>query len=101
MSVKDWIDAGFHLLQPGGSLTMIHRADALDRIVQALGRRFGGVELIPLWPHAGEAAKRIIVRARKDRKTPATVHAGIVLHDAKGEYTQEADRILRGGEAIP
>jgi len=101
MSVKDWIDAGFNLLKPGGSLTLIHRADALDRILQALGRRFGAVEVIPLWPHAGEAAKRIIVRARKDRKTPAVVHPGLVLHDAKGKYTAKADRILRGAKAIP
>ena len=101
MSVADWIDAGFELLKSGGSLTMIHRADMVDRIVQALGRKFGATEIIPLWPHKGEAAKRVIVRSRKDRKTPATLHAGLVLHDAKGKYTREAERILRGGKAIP
>ena len=100
IDVKDWIDAGFRNLRSGGSLTMIHRADSVDRIIQALGRRFGAVEIIPLWPHAGEAAKRAIVRAVKDRKTPAVIHAGIVLHKSDGTYTPEADKILRDGENL-
>jgi tRNA1(Val) A37 N6-methylase TrmN6 len=100
MSVKDWVDAGFRQLRSGGSLTVIHRADAVDRIIAALGRRFGAVEIIPLWPHQGENAKRVIVRARKDRKTPAILHAGIVLHNSDGSYTGEAERILRGAAPI-
>lgn len=98
--LKDWIDAGFRNLKSGGSLTIIHRADEIDRIIQALGRRFGAVEIIPLWPHVGEPARRIIVRAVKDRKSPAMLKAGIVLHDAKGAYTEEADKILRGAQPI-
>lgn len=97
MEVRDWIDAGFRLLKSGGSLTLIHRADALDRIMQALGKRFGAVETIPLWPRGGETAKRMIVRAVKDRKSPATLHAGIVLHNKDGSYTEEAEAVLRGG----
>lgn len=100
MGVGDWVDAAFRNLKSGGSLTMIHRADFIDRIIQALGRRFGAVELIPLWPRTGVAAKRVIVRAVKDRKSPATVNAGLVLHEADGSYTAEADKVLRGGEAL-
>lgn len=100
MDVGGWVDAGFHNLKSGGSLTMIHRADAVDRIIQALGRRFGAVEIFPVYSRAGDAAKRVIVRAVKDRKTPATLHAGLVLHEADGSYTAEADKILREGKAI-
>lgn len=95
MSVKDWVDAGFKNLRSGGSLTMIHQASMTDDIIQALGRRFGAVEIIPLWPRLGEAAKRVIVRARKDRQTPCTLHPGLVLHEAGGGYTPETDGILR------
>ena len=98
--VKGWIDSGFRLLKSRGSLTLIHRADMLDKIIQGMGRRFGAVEIIPLWPHAGEAAKRVIVRAVKDRRSPAVVHAGVVLHDEDGGYTKEADAILRDGCSI-
>lgn len=95
MSVKDWVDAGFKNLRSGGSLTLIHQASMTDDIIQALDRRFGAVEIIPLWPHQGEAAKRVIVRARKDRQTPCTLHPGLVLHQADGRYTPETDGILR------
>lgn len=100
LDLKDWIDCAFHNLQSGGSLTMIHRADAVDRIVQGLGKRFGQTEIIPLWPRSGVAAKRVIVRAVKDRKSPAKIHPGLVLHNADGSYTLEADQILRRGVAL-
>lgn len=100
MDVKTWIDAGFTHLKSRGSLTIIHRADALDKIIQALGRRFGAVTVIPLWPHAGEAARRVIVRAVKDSKTPAALHAGLVLHQENGDYTPAADAILRSGAPL-
>ncbi len=100
MSVKDWVDAGFRNLKNGGSFTIIHRADHADKIIQAFGARFGAVEIIPLWPRVGEAAKRVIIRALKNRKSPAKIHAGIVLHEADGSYTAAADRILRDAAAI-
>ncbi len=99
-SVKDWVEAGFRNLKNGGSFTVIHRADHTDRIVQSFGKKFGAVEIIPLWPRTGEAAKRVIIRALKNRKTPAKIHAGLVLHNADGSYTEQADKVLRGGEAI-
>ncbi len=100
LSLKDWVDAGFHNLRPGGTLAMIHRADAVDRIIQALGRRFGAVEILPIQPKADVAAKRVIVRAIRDRKSPAIIHPGIVLHEADGRYTAAADKVLRDGEAL-
>ncbi len=99
-SLKDWIDAGFRNLKNGGSLTLIHMAAETHTIVQALGKRFGAVEIIPLWPRAGVPAKRVILRAIKNRKTQAVIHPGLVLHEADGAYTAAADRILRDGGAL-
>lgn len=98
--LKDWIDAAFRSLKSKGTLTLIHRADRIDKILQALGRRFGDVEIIPLWPHAGEAAKRIIVRAAKDRRGPAVLHPGIVLHEADGAWSAAAQAVLRDGRTL-
>ena len=98
--LQDWLDGGFHALVSGGSFTMIHRADMSDKIIQGLGRRFGAIEIIPLWPRTGQDARRVIVRAIKDRRTPARIRAGIVLHEQNGDYTVDADAILRGGGAI-
>jgi tRNA1(Val) A37 N6-methylase TrmN6 len=99
-SLQDWLDAAFHNLKSKGSFTVIHRADMVDRIIQGLGRRFGAAEIIPLWPKSGEPAKRVIIRAIKDRKSPASILPGIVLHKEDGKYTEEAERILRDGESI-
>ena len=95
MDLKDWIDCAFRSLTGQGSLTIIHRADQVDEIIKAMGKRFGAVEIIPLWPKAGKEAKRVIVRAYKHRQSPATIHPGIVLHQDNGDYTEEAENILR------
>ncbi len=100
LSLKDWIKAAHRLLKSGGSLTMIHRADKTDSIIQELGRRFGAVEIIPLWPKQGRLAKRVIIRAKKDSKTPTKIHAGLVLHEEDGSYTKEAQEILRNGKGL-
>jgi tRNA1(Val) A37 N6-methylase TrmN6 len=100
MDAATWVDAGFRRLKSRGSLTVIHRADAVDRIVQAMGRRFGGITLIPLWPRAGEAAKRVVIRAVKDSRSPAALHPGLVLHEPDGAYTPAAEAVLRRGEGL-
>lgn len=100
ISLDDWLEAGFRALKSGGTLTMIHRADRTDKIILGLKNRFGAVEIIPLWPRAGENAKRVIIRAVKDRKTPAILHAGLILHEADGGYTRAADAILRDMQPI-
>lgn len=96
----DWIDCLLRVVKPGGSVSIIHRADHADKIIQALGTRFGGCEMWPLHPHEGEAASRIVVRARKNRKTPATIHAGIILHEKDGAWTSRANAILKNAEML-
>jgi tRNA1(Val) A37 N6-methylase TrmN6 len=100
MELKDWLKACHRLLRPNACLTLIHRADRLDDIVSELSKRFGRIEIIPLWPRAGEQAKRVIVRALKDRKSPAVLHAGLVLHDTSGHYTEQAKAVLELGKAL-
>ena len=99
MDLKDWIDCAHRSIQGQGSLTMVHRADALDDIIRSMGKRFGAIDVFPLWPRPGMNAKRVIVRARKNRKTGTSIHAGLALHEGEG-YTTEAERILRDMEAL-
>lgn len=98
--LEDWVDCAFHALKNGGTMTLIHRADYVDKIVQALGKKFGQTEIFPLWPRTGEAAKRVVVRSLKDRRSPAILHSGLVLHEADGAYTAGAERVLRDGERL-
>jgi tRNA1(Val) A37 N6-methylase TrmN6 len=99
-TLQDWVNCANRNLKSGGSFTLVHKADQVDKILLAFDGRFGAVEIFPLWPHEGEAAKRVIVRAVKDRKTPAILHAGLVLHDQNGEYTPQTEDILRHVKAL-
>jgi tRNA1Val (adenine37-N6)-methyltransferase len=94
----DWLAAGLKRTRSGGSFTAILRADRLAEALVALPG--GGVTVLPLWPKAGVAAKRAIVRVRKGGRTPFSLKSGLVLHEADGRYTKEANAILRGEAAI-
>lgn len=98
--LEDWVRAAHRFVKSKGSFTLIHRADYLDRIVRALGKKFGRIEIIPLWPKVGVDAKRVIVRCIKDSKSPAVLSAGLVLHEEDGGYTLAAEKIFRAGEGF-
>ena len=93
-----WIAAGLKRTVSGGSLTMILRADRLGEALGTLPDR--GVTIYPLWPRAGEAAKRVILQVRQGARTPLRMLPGLVLHGADGKYTREADAVLRNGEPL-
>jgi tRNA1(Val) A37 N6-methylase TrmN6 len=92
----DWVARAWPLLRHKGTLTMIHRADRLDDVFDSLRGRFGDIVVFPLWPRAGEAARRVVVRARLGVASPVTLSAGMALHEPDGRYTPEADAVLRG-----
>lgn len=96
VSLIKWIKYSHSKLKNGGHITVVHRADRLDDIVVSLTQKrwFGSLEIIPLWPRQGDPAKRVIVRARKERYAPVTLHAGIVIHEKSGKYTDVAEAIL-------
>lgn len=95
-----WLDFCLARLRPEGWVTMIHRADRLDALLAGLHGRAGAIVVFPLWPRAGVAAKRVIVRARKGVATPARLAAGLVLHMADGTYTPATEAVLRAGRAL-
>jgi tRNA1(Val) A37 N6-methylase TrmN6 len=99
-ALRVWIDTALARLRPKGTFVMIHRADRLDDLLAALRGRAGEIVVFPLWPKAGAAAKRVIVRARKGLRSPLTLGAGLVLHEADGRYTAAAQAVLRDGDGL-
>ena len=95
-----WIRFLTAMAVPHGCLTMIHRADALASLLELLDGRFGALSVFPLFPHANEPASRIIVQGIKGSRAPLNLSAGLVLHDAGGGYTRDAERVLRDGRAL-
>lgn len=96
LDLAAWVTRAHRCLKPRARLTAIHRADRLADVLSALEGSFGETVVFPLWPKAGAAAKRVIVTARKDAKTPLILAPGLVLHEADGGWTKTAGAALRG-----
>ena len=91
--IEDWMRAAARVLKPGGSITLIHRPDALQEIFAALARRYGGMTLRFIHGQAGEPAVRVLVQARKDSRAPLRVLMPIVLNQPGGGFTPEAEAL--------
>lgn len=98
--LSDWVSLFATMARPNGLLTLIHRPDCLEELLSVLYGRFGGIAVFPLFPRAGEAATRIIVQAKKGSRTGLSLLPGLVLHEADGRYTEAAEAVLRGGDAL-
>ena len=99
-TLSDW--AGFLAvpLHHRGSLSLIlptARLEAAMAAVAAAG--CGGTRLLPFWPRAGVAAKRVLIQAHRGGRGPARIDPGIVLHDGAG-FAPVAEAILRDALAL-
>ena len=96
--LEEWLRIGLQRTISGGFFTTILRADRLNEALAALPEK--GVTVLPLWPKAGESAKRVIVQVRKGSNAPFTLLPGLVLHQVNGAWTSEADDVLRRGNVL-
>ena len=63
------------LLEPGGVLTLIWRADAADDVLAALASGFGAIAMLQGAPRPDRHAIRVLVRAVKEAAAHGpTVH---------------------------
>jgi tRNA1(Val) A37 N6-methylase TrmN6 len=95
-----WVGFALAMARRKGSVTFIHRADRIEALLAGLAGAAGEIAVFPLWPKAGSAAKRVIVRARKGVASPSRIAPGLVLHGADGRYTAAAEAILRDGAPL-
>ena len=94
----DWLETGIRRTISGGTFTAIIRADRLGEALAALPPT--GIMVHPLWPRTGEPAKRVILQLRKGSGAPVALLPGLVLHEAGGRFTPEADAVLRDGASL-
>ena len=82
-----------------GTVTVVHRADTLSKLLQVMEDRFGDIRIAPLYAREGAAASRVIVQGVKGSKAPMQLLPGLVLHDQNAQFTPGAEAILREGMA--
>jgi tRNA1(Val) A37 N6-methylase TrmN6 len=96
-----WARFCAHVLMPAGVAAVIHRADALRSVLEAMSGRFGSLAVLPIHPRAGEPANRIIVTGVKGSRAPMSIRSGLVLHAQDGKaFRPEIEAILRDGAAL-
>jgi tRNA1(Val) A37 N6-methylase TrmN6 len=96
----DWVRFACTMVKPKGTVTFIHRADALGGLLSALQGHVGGVEVFPFWPATGKPASRVLVRGTRGSNAPLVLRPGLVLHAPDGRFTDRAEGILRHAAAL-
>lgn len=98
--IESWIRACVAIGSAQAEIFLVHRADRLPELLEALKGRTGGVHVIPVHPHAGENASRVLIRAKKGSRAPFQLRPPLVLHEANGRFTPVVEAIHRGEGCI-
>ncbi len=99
--IANWARALAAPLRPRGTLSLILPAATLAEALAGMAAAScPGVAVLPLWPRPGVPATLMLLRGVKLGRSPLRLLPGLVLHEATGGFTQDAQAILRGGGAI-
>lgn len=98
--LQRWVDSAARVLRDKGVLTLIWRADDLDRVLTTLQPQFGEIGVLPILPRTGAEPIRVLVRGVKGAAWMRREHGALVLNDAAGKPTREAEAVLRGAVTL-
>ncbi len=99
VSLTDWIKFCVRSVKSKGTVTIIHRADRLEKILESLNGKVGDLIIFPFWStkkssNENYSAKRVIIQGRKGVRAPTQLKSGLVLHNDEGGFSEIADQIL-------
>ena len=94
-----WVKVLHAMVNLRGTVTIMHRAETLGRLLAAMETRFGDIRVAPLYAREGIAASRVMVQGIKGSKAPMQLLPGLVLHQDNSQFTPEAEAVLRDGMA--
>ncbi|MCY0094114.1 methyltransferase [Hoeflea sp. J2-29] len=97
-----WLRTAGAILKPAGQVSVIARPESVSDILNALGRRFGAVEITPVCPRHGTDAIRILVTAIKGSRARLCFRDRIVVHAGPGnEFSDQMIALANGRSAWP
>ena len=91
-----WMRSAVSILRHGGRLTLIHRPEALPRLLRAVEGRLGALQLLGVHAAPGRAALRILLQGTRGRRGALRLLPGLVLTDPDGRNTATTEAVLRG-----
>lgn len=107
LPLADWVAAAARRVAPKGLVTMIQRADRVPDLMGAMSAYLGSLELLPLAPRSGRAARLVLMRGRKGGRAAFHLHDrwclhALAAHERDGEdYTPATTAVLRDAAALP
>ncbi|MDT8328250.1 MAG: methyltransferase [Roseovarius sp.] len=107
LPLADWVGAAARRLAQKGSVTFIQRAERLPDLMAAAVIHLGNLEVLPLIPRRGRAARLVLLRGRKGGRADFRLQDGWLLHEGPehvqgGEkYTDPTDQVLRHAASLP
>jgi tRNA1(Val) A37 N6-methylase TrmN6 len=99
-SLDDWLRNAVAILAPRGTLHIIHRADAIEGVLEAVRRRVGGVKIRFVHPAADVPAIRVLLAGTKGSRARLTILPPLVLHGAAQTFLPEASEVHAGSARI-
>ena len=100
-ALDDWVRFAARMAKPGGRVHIIHKAEALPALIDALKQRFGALSITPIHSYATTPAIRVMIAGIKGSRAPLALHPPIILHDSSGAFTPHVGQILRHGAPLP
>jgi tRNA1(Val) A37 N6-methylase TrmN6 len=94
-----WIKVMYSMVCLRGTVTVIHRADALGNLLSLMEDKLGDIRVAPLYSRQDTAASRVIVQGVRGSKAPMQLLPGFVLHGDGNSFTPDAEAVLREGAA--
>ncbi|MDO6962652.1 tRNA1(Val) (adenine(37)-N6)-methyltransferase [Rhizobium alvei] len=95
-----WIRTAGAILKPGGQVSLIARPESIAEIIDACGKRFGGLEITFLHPRQGDAAIRLLVSAVKGSRARLTIRSPIFMHEGESHrFLPDVDDLNNGRRA--
>jgi len=104
--LADWIAAAARRCAPGGYVCIIHRSERLADLLAAMSPALGALEVLPLIPRRGRAARLVVIRGRKGARAALRLCDGWLLHAGESHkrdaenYTVSTISVLRGAAPL-
>jgi tRNA1(Val) A37 N6-methylase TrmN6 len=94
-----WIKVMIAMVGLRGSVTLIHRAESLGKILTSMESKLGDIRVAPLYARDGTSASRVVVQGIKGSRAPLQILPGLILHKDDNAFTDDAEAVLREGMA--
>jgi tRNA1(Val) A37 N6-methylase TrmN6 len=95
-----WIESARTSLLPGGTVTLIWRAEGLADVMDALKAGFGTISVLPVHPAPGRPPIRVIAVGQKGGGAAIRMLTPLILNDDALRPSADAEAVLRQGGAL-